>query len=102
MIRDESLSTFRNYVATAFKAGTEEFPHYTLHGAEHLDELDRLALMIGKSIPNLLRDRLDLLRLALIMHDFAMVAVPTPAREQELRDQMEPGLSFADIVRKTH
>ena len=102
MIREESLSTFRSYVADAFKAGMKEFPHYTLHGAEHLAELDRLALLVGESIPKLSPDRINLLRIALIMHDFAMVAVPDPAREQELREQMEPGRSFADIVRKTH
>ncbi len=104
MITEHSLATFRDYVAGAFKAGTEHFPHYTLHGREHLDELDRLALLFRDAIPALKAadDRFALLRLALIMHDFAMVAVPHPSREAELHEQMGRDLTFADIVRKTH
>ena len=50
MITNDKLATFRAYVGEAFKAGTSTFPHYTLHGQEHLDELDRLALLIGTAI----------------------------------------------------
>jgi hypothetical protein len=47
MIYEDALSAVRRYVAEAFKAGTAIFfPHYTLHGAEHLEELDRLALLM--------------------------------------------------------
>ncbi|NQT15455.1 MAG: hypothetical protein HQ582_22045, partial [Planctomycetes bacterium] len=102
MISEHSLSTFRDYVGDAFKAGLEDFPHYTLHGREHLEELDRLALLMGDAIPALTDDRRDLLRIAVVMHDFAMVHVPNSEREAELRAQMDPGLSFADIIRKTH
>lgn len=102
MIYEDALSAVRRYVAEAFKAGTSTFPHYTLHGAEHLEELDRLALLVGDFIPGLPKERLNLLRLAIILHDFAMVDVPDPAREEELRRQMDPDLSFADIVRKVH
>ncbi len=102
MIYEDALSALRRHVAAAFKAGTSTFPHYTLHGEEHLQELDRLALLVGGSIPKLSKERLNLLRLAIILHDFAMVDVPDPAREKELRRQMTPGLPFADIVRMTH
>ena len=102
MIYEDALASVRRHVAAAFKAGTSTFPHYTLHGEEHLAELDRLALLFGSAIPALSKERLDLLRLAIILHDFAMVDVPDPAREEGLRQQMGPGLSFADIVRKTH
>lgn len=100
-ICDDSLSAFRREVAEAFEAGMPQFPHYTLHGREHLDELDRLALLIGNAIL-LPPERLQLLRLALIMHDYSMVNVVDPDRENELRRQLSPGLSFADLVRKTH
>ena len=66
MIHDHALATLRNYVAEAFKAGTPTFPHFTLHGQEHLEELDRLAKLIGPNILDLTAERLDLLRLALI------------------------------------
>lgn len=102
MISEHGLSTFRDYVGKAFAAGMAHFPHYTLHGREHLEELDRLALLMGDAIPALTDERRNLLRIAVVMHDFAMVDVPNPEREAVLRDQMGPDLSFADIVRKTH
>jgi hypothetical protein len=66
-----------------------------------LDELDRLTLLIGGYL-RIPPDRLNLLRMAVIMHDFAMVDVPSPQREAELRRQLDKDMSFADVVRKTH
>ena len=102
MIEEYQLKTLRKHVSQAFSAGMPQFPHYTLHGKEHLNELDRLCRLICGSIPILNDDteKINLLRLAIIMHDYAMVDVPSPEREQELRALMEPTLSFADIVRK--
>ena len=104
MISDHQLKTFRDTVGEAFSAGMPQFPFYTLHGKNHLDELDRLCLLFGNAIPKLKqeKDKLNILRLAIIMHDYSMVDVPSPEREKELRDQMDQFLSFADIVRKTH
>lgn len=104
MIEEHGLDTFRDIVAEAFKAGMELFPDFTLHGREHLEELDRLVLLMAQAIPELKRDpnAVSLLRLAVILHDYAMVAVPTTDREAELREQMGPEVSFAEIVRKTH
>ena len=102
MIDESGLKNFREYVAKAFSAGTQQFPHYTLHGREHLEEVDRLARLVYKATPRLNEEDANLLRLALIMHDFSMVDVPSPKREEELRAQMGVGISFADIVRKTH
>ncbi len=101
MIGDHQLKTVREYVGDAFKPGMAVFPHFTLHGIEHLSELDRLAQIIGR-VAKLDADVLSLVRLAGILHDFAMVDVPSPGRERELREKMEPGISFADVVRKTH
>jgi len=104
VISEHSLSAFRENVAAAFKAGMEAFPHYTLHGKEHLDEVDRLARMIADAIPKLRdnRERTNVLRLALVLHDLAMVDAPDRERAPELAKQIGPDLSFADVVRKTH
>ncbi len=102
MINESGLQNFREYVAMAFSAGMQHFPHFTLHGREHLEEVDRLARLVHKATPQLSEEQANLLRLALIMHDFAMVAVPSPEREAELRARMGVDISFADIVRKTH
>lgn len=101
MITEAALETLRHHVGDAFKAGMGQFPHFTLHGIEHLEELDRLARLLQEVIP-LPQERLMLLRLALILHDYAMVDVPDSERECELRKRMSSEESFADIVRKSH
>lgn len=101
MIHEDALTNFRRYVGEAFKNGMQLFPNYTLHGTDHLEEVDRLAKLLATNA-NLDEERLGLLRLAVIMHDFAMVDIPDPKREVELRRQMSPELSFADIVRRVH
>ena len=104
MIEEHHLMTFRDNIAKAFAAGMKTFPDYTLHGKEHLDEVDRICLLFVNSIPRpgIDAEGVGILRLALIMHDIAMVDVPTSEREAELRKEMGPGVSFADMVRKTH
>ncbi len=104
MIEEHHLRTFRDSVGSAFEAGMPHLPHFTLHGREHLDELDRLCQLFASAIPGFSSDaeQLGILKLAIIMHDFAMVDVPTREREAELRALMDPCLSFADVVRMTH
>jgi formylglycine-generating enzyme required for sulfatase activity len=104
MIEEHHLETLRDRVAAAFAAGMEAFPHHTLHGREHLEELDRLALLLADWIPTdrLDKRRLQVLRLALILHDYAMVELPGPLREAELRGRLSAGKSFADVIRETH
>jgi Flp pilus assembly protein TadD len=101
-IYENAIANLRRYVGEAFRAGTALFPYYTLHGVEHLEELDRLALLVGSAIPGLTPERLGLLRLAIAVHDFAMVDVPAEAREKELRRRLGDAIPLADIVRKTH
>lgn len=104
MIEDHQLLTLRDTIGNAFSNGMPQFPHYTLHGKEHLNELDRLCLLICGCLPEIKDDiqKINLLRLAIILHDYAMVNVPTPDREKKLRSQMDPSHSFADIIRITH
>ncbi|MEA2695091.1 MAG: hypothetical protein QOJ16_4478 [Acidobacteriota bacterium] len=101
-IYENAIANLRRYVGEAFKAGTAFFPYYTLHGVEHLEELDRLALLVGSAIPRLTEERLGLLRLAIVVHDFAMVDVPDEIREKELRRRLGDAIQLPDIVRKTH
>jgi tetratricopeptide (TPR) repeat protein len=101
-IYENAIANLRRYVGEAFKAGTALFPYYTLHGVEHLEELDRLALLVGSAIPRLTEERLGLLRLAIVVHDFAMVDVPDEIREKELRRRLGDTIEFPDVVRKTH
>lgn len=101
MISEAGLSALRTRVAAAFKAGMATLPYYTLHGEEHLQELERLALLLGSKI-DLTEEELATLRLALVLHDYAMVEVPSPQRELELRNKMSTDVSFADVVRMTH
>jgi hypothetical protein len=101
-IYENAIANLRRYVGDAFKAGTALFPYYTLHGIEHLEELDRLALLVGSAIPRLTEERLGLLRLAIVVHDFAMVDVPDEMREEELRRRLGDTIPLAEVVRKTH
>src|SRR5258706_5652416 len=104
VLPEHAIQNFRRSVADAFKAGTSVFPHYTLHGEEHLQELERLAQLFGSHIPKLQQrpELFDQLRVAICMHDFAMVEVPDKGREAELRASMSAECSFADIVREVH
>jgi hypothetical protein len=101
-IYENAIANLRRYVGDAFKPGTALFPYYTLHGTEHLEELDRLALLVGAAIPGLTEERLGLLRLAIVIHDFAMVDIPDEIREEELRRRLGNVVPLADVVRKTH
>jgi tetratricopeptide (TPR) repeat protein len=102
MISEHSLAVLRQYVAEAFKPGMRLFPTFTLHGQEHLEEVDRLAHLLKNEIPTLTEERFSLLRLALILHDFAMVDSLTIGRPEFLRSQLGLDLTIADLVRKTH
>lgn len=104
MITEHGLNNFRDFAAKAFEAGTAAFPYYTLHGQAHLLELDRLATLLCRHIPffDAREDQVRLLRLAVIMHDYAMVELPGKPREDELLTLMRPGQSFADVLRETH
>lgn len=102
MVFENAIANLQRYVGEAFKAGTAFFPYYTLHGVEHLQELDRLARLIGGAIPRLSEERLGLLRLAIAVHDFAMVDVPGESREKELRRRQGDSIALSDLIRKTH
>jgi len=104
MIKEHQLETYRAQLSSAFSAGATTFPNYTLHGQEHLEELDRIALLLCDAIPSLQNDeeKRNKLRLAIILHDSAMFWIPSESREKELRTNLEPGLSLAEVIRKTH
>jgi hypothetical protein len=103
LIYEDAIQTLRRHVGEAFKAGMPQFPFYTLHGIEHLQELDRLALLVGKAI-GLEDGQQALLRLAIVLHDYAMVDIPGEAREKELRQRLglDPTVSLPALVRETH
>jgi hypothetical protein len=103
LIYEEAIKTLRRHIGEAFKAGMPQFPYYTLHGIEHLEELDRLAILLSKKIGLEAEDQ-QLLRLAILFHDYAMVDVPGEEREKELRQRLglQPDFSFPDLVRETH
>jgi hypothetical protein len=100
MLHEHAIASLKSYVATAFKAGTAHFPYYTLHGAEHLDELDRLAQLVGVEL-RLPEEDLALLRLAIPVHDYIMVAVPGEEREGELRQHFGD-IPLTDLIREVH
>ena len=104
MIEDHELKAYRGNVATTFAAGMPFLPYFTLHGAEHIDEVDRICLLLASSIPSLCTDKSEtnLARLALILHDRALVDVGSKVELAEIAGRMGPLAGAAEVVRKTH